>query len=153
MTASRHHLTPAEALDLRQCACLNLRQATRAVTQLYDDFLRPTGLRITQFSLLAVIKITGGASIGDLADAAVMDRTTLTRNLKLLETMKLIRSAEGDDARVRLVTLTKAGEARLAAAQPYWEKAQRHMTERLGRPELGRLLAGLSGAVAAGQSR
>jgi DNA-binding MarR family transcriptional regulator len=144
---------PAEADELHRCACLNLRQATRAVTQLYDEFLRPSGLRATQFSLLSVIRLTGGASIGALADTAVMDRTTLTRNLKLLEDMKLIRSVEGEDARVRLVTLTPAGEARLEAARPHWEEAQAHMTKSLGRAELDRLLRGLSSAVAAGQAR
>lgn len=143
----------AEAEELRRCACLNLRQATRAVTQLYDDILRPSGLRATQFSLLSVVRLMGGASIGALAETAVMDRTTLTRNLKLLEEMKLIRTAEGKDARVRLVTLTAAGEARLAAARPYWEEAQAHMTRSLGHAELDRLLRGLSGAVQAGQAR
>jgi DNA-binding MarR family transcriptional regulator len=152
MPASPRPLIAAEARELRRCACLNLRQATRAVTQLYDDMLRPVGLRITQFSLLTVIRLTGGASIGTLAEAAVMDRTTLTRNLKLLEDMRLIRSDEGEDARVRLVTLTPAGEAKLAAAQPYWEEAQHHMTKSLGRPGLDRLLEGLSAAVAAGQT-
>jgi DNA-binding MarR family transcriptional regulator len=144
---------PADANELRRCACLNLRQAARAVTQFYDDVLRPSGLRSTQFSLLSVIGLTGGASIGTLADAAVMDRTTLTRNLKLLADMKLIRIEEGDDARVRLVTLTPAGEARLTAAQPYWEQAQEHMTKALGRTELERLRQGLSGAIAAVQAR
>jgi DNA-binding MarR family transcriptional regulator len=139
--------------ELLRCACLNLRQATRAVTQLYDDILRPSGLRATQFSLLSVIRLTGGASIGTLAEAAVMDRTTLTRNLKLLADKKLIRIEEGDDARVHLVTLTPAGEARLDAALPYWEEAQARMTESLGRPELDRLLEGLAAAVAAGQAR
>jgi DNA-binding MarR family transcriptional regulator len=153
MRAPPYPPTPAEANELRRCACLNLRQATRAVTQLYDDMLRPSGLRITQFSLLTVIRLTGGASIGTLADAAVMDRTTLTRNLKLLADVKLIRIEEGDDARVRLVTLTREGEARLAAAQPHWEDAQKRMTKSLGRPELDRLLQGLSAAIAAGQAR
>jgi DNA-binding MarR family transcriptional regulator len=139
--------------EFRRCACLNLRQATRAVTQLYDDVLRPSGLRVTQFSLLSVIRLTGGSSIGTLAEAAVMDRTTLTRNLKLLADRKLIRIEEGEDARVRLVTLTAAGEAKLEAARPYWEKAQEHMTTSLGGPELDRLLEGLAGAVAAGQVR
>lgn len=152
MSASRP-LRPAEARELQRCACLNLRQAARAVTQLYDDMLRPTGLRATQFSLLTVIRLTGGASIGTLADTAVMDRTTLTRNLKLLEEKKLVRSEGSDDARVRLVTLTPAGEAKLAAAQPYWEEAQRRMTKSVGRSELDRLLEGLAAAIAAGQAR
>jgi DNA-binding MarR family transcriptional regulator len=81
-----------------------------------------------------------------------MDRTTLTRNLKLLAAAGLIVIREGDDARVREVTLTAAGSARLAAAQPYWERAQRRMAEALGPARLARLLGDLSAAVAAAQA-
>jgi DNA-binding MarR family transcriptional regulator len=119
---------------------------------LYDDMLRPSGLRATQFSLLAVIRLTGSGTITALADAAVMDRTTLTRNLKPLAEAGLVAVRAGDDARVREVTLTAAGRARLAAAQPCWEKAQRRMTDALGQPRMDRLLADLASAVAAGQA-
>jgi DNA-binding MarR family transcriptional regulator len=153
MLDTPHRSEPAERSDVRNCACFNLRRATRAVTQLYDEFLRPSGLRGTQFSLLTVIRLTGTASITDLAHAAVMDRTTLTRNLRPLVEEGLIRIREGDDARVRKVTLTAAGRARLAAAQPYWEEAQTHITKTLGRARLDRLLTDLSGAVVAGQAR
>ena len=84
--------------SVTDCTCFNLRKAARAVTQYYDDALRPSGLRVTQFSLLSVIKQFGTVNIGTLADEAVMDRTTLTRNLKLLE-------QEG------LVTITASGAA------------------------------------------
>ena len=107
---------------MRDCTCFNLRKATRAVTQFYDDALRPTGLRVTQFSLLGVIDAFGTASITELAPEAVMDRTTLTRNLAVLEDEGLIRVEQGDDARVRQVSLTPAAhpalpveESRLAA--------------------------------------
>jgi DNA-binding MarR family transcriptional regulator len=138
--------------DLSQCACFNVRKAARAATQLYDDLLRPSGLRVTQFSLLTVVRLLGSATIGGLAEAAVMDRTTLTRNLKILAAAGLIVIREGDDARVREVTLTAAGRARLAAAQPYWERAQRRMAEALGPARLARLLGDLSAAVAAAQA-
>jgi DNA-binding MarR family transcriptional regulator len=151
MPSAPHRSSGAETPDLRDCACFSIRRAARAVTQLYDDMLRPSGLRATQFSLLAVIRLTGTGTITALADAAVMDRTTLTRNLKPLAEAGLVAVREGDDARVREVTLTAAG-ARLAAAQPYWEKAQRRMTDALGQPWMDRLLADLSSAVAAGKA-
>jgi DNA-binding MarR family transcriptional regulator len=131
------------------CACFNLRKASRAVTQLYDEILRPTGLRATQLSLLTVIRLHGTVSITRLAEAAVMDRTTVARNLDLLEREGLVRIQPGEDARVREVTLTPAAHARLDAALPYWEKAQAEITRRMGSEGMDRLLLGLSAAVAA----
>ena len=152
MPTSSRRSSQTETPDLRECACFSVRRAARAVTQLYDDMLRPSGLRATQFSLLAVIRLMGTGTITALADAAVMDRTTLTRNLKPLAEAGLVAVREGDDARVREVTLTAAGRARLAAAQPCWEQAQRRMTDALGGPRMDRLRADLSRAVAAGRA-
>lgn len=140
---------PAALSEVRHCTCFNLRKAARAVTQLYDDLLRPTGLRITQFSLLTVIHFAGKATISDLADMAVMDRTTLKRNLELLEWEGLVRIRPGADARVREVMLTRAAETKLAAALPYWTEAQARMTAELGKGRGERLLADLSAVVAA----
>lgn len=139
------------ASDVRYCACFNLRKAARAVTQLYDDTLRPTGLRITQFSLLAVLQIAGTLTISDLAELAVLDRTTLKRNLELLENEGLVRIRTGADARVREVTLTGAAREKLAQAMPYWAQAQALMAQRLGQGRSERLLADLSAAVSAAQ--
>src|SRR3954469_8883577 len=94
-----------EAAVLR-CTCFNLRKAARAVTQMYDEFLRPSGLRSTQFSLLMLIRGEGPIRITDLAERAVMDRTTLKRNVELLEREGLARVEAGEDARVREVRLT-----------------------------------------------
>jgi DNA-binding MarR family transcriptional regulator len=152
MRDTPHPSERAEVAEVQDCACFNLRKASRAVTQLYDDILRPSGLRITQFSLLTVIRLTGTPSVTALAQAAVVDRTTLTRNLGVLAKEGLIQIREGEDARVREVALTAAGRARLAAAQPYWREAQSRMTDALGRVRLKHLLADLSGAVAAGQA-
>jgi DNA-binding MarR family transcriptional regulator len=152
MSSPSRRSSRSETPDLRACACFGVRRAARAVTQLYDDMLRPSGLRATQFSLLAVIRLTGTSTITALAEAAVMDRTTVTRNLKPLAEDGLVAVREGGDARVREVTLTAAGRARLTAALPYWERAQRRMTDALGQPRMDRLLADLSSAVAAGQA-
>jgi DNA-binding MarR family transcriptional regulator len=134
---------------LTDCTCFNLRKAARAVTQFYDEALRPSGLRITQFSLLTVIGRRGTPSITELADAAVMDRTTLTRNLGVLEREGLIRLTAGQDARVREVTLTPAAKEKLALARSGWAKAQAHMSDTLGPARVKRLLADLSAAVGA----
>lgn len=153
-TATRNATTlPELATEAATCTCFNLRKATRAITQLYDDILRPSGLRATQFSLLTVIRIMGKASITRVAEEAVMDRTTLARNLDLLEKQGLIRIQAGEDARVREVLLTSIGRDSLAAAFPYWKKAQALVAENLGTGRLNRLLADLSAAVAAAQEQ
>jgi DNA-binding MarR family transcriptional regulator len=130
-----------------RCTCFNLRKAARAVTQLYDEFLRQSGLRVTQFSLLMLIRGMGPIRITDLADKAVMDRTTLKRNVELLEREGLVRITPGRDARVREVSLTSAAEERLMEALPLWRRAQAHVTDRLGQGRADRLLSDLSAAI------
>ncbi len=141
-----------DAAALRDCACFNLRKAARAVTQLYDEFLRPANLRTTQFSLLTVLEQAGMVSISQLAELAVMDRTTLTRNLELLDREGLVRVRPGSDARVREVSLTPAGRTRLLAALPLWERAQSHVTSRLGPARTQRFVADLAAAVSAARA-
>jgi DNA-binding MarR family transcriptional regulator len=131
--------------------CLNLRMAARAVTQAYDDVLRPTGLRVTQLSLLQMLQIAGTVSVSRLAELAVTDRTTLARNLDLLKRERLVRIQPGADARVREVSLTDAALKKLEKALPYWKKAQAEVTKRLGEVRSDRLLSDLSAAVSAAQ--
>jgi DNA-binding MarR family transcriptional regulator len=152
MTPRDPFTAPTVTASVTDCACFNLRKAARAVTQYYDDALRPSGLRITQFSLLAAIKLFGTVNIGDLAEEAVMDRTTLTRNLKLLEQEGLITVTPGDDARVREVTLTPAAHDQLAEAHRHWRKAQAHMADAMGNDGVRRLLRDLAGAVDAART-
>jgi len=148
MTPSALPQRDAKTAAVLRCTCLNLRKAARAVTQFYDDVLRPTGLRMTQFSLLMLIRGAGRVRISDLAEAAVIDRTTLKRNLALLERDGLVRIEPGDDARVREVVLTRTAETQLAAAFPYWERAQAQVTRRLGQGRANRLLGDLTAAIA-----
>ena len=144
-------LAPSRLAPLRSCTCFNLRKASRAITQLYDEFLRPVNLRATQFSLLGLLAQTGALRITTLAEAAVMDRTTLKQNLDLLERDGLVRIQPGADARVREVSLTPAARGRLLAALPLWEQAQAHLIGRLGPTRSQRLLADLSAAISAAQ--
>jgi DNA-binding MarR family transcriptional regulator len=141
--------TRPKTAALQDCTCFTLRKAARAVTHLYDEFLRPANLRATQFSLLGVLAQAGTVSITELAEMVVMDRTTLKRNLELLERDGLVRIRPGSDARVREVSLTQPARDRLRAALPYWEQAQAHVTSRLGAARTNRLLSDLSAAVAA----
>jgi DNA-binding MarR family transcriptional regulator len=129
------------------CACANLRKASRAVTQLYDESLQPTGLRATQYTLLVALTLGGSISISDLAQQLVMDRTTLTRNLSLLERQGLAAIAKGDDQRTRMVTLTNQGREALTKALPLWEQAQTRIVSGLGRERLNMLLSDLSDVV------
>lgn len=132
-----------------RCACFSLRKASRAVTQLYDDALRPVGLRATQFSLLALLRLAGTVPMTRLAEEAVMDRTTLARNLEVLQRDGLVRVQPGADARVREVEITGAGVARLEEAFPRWQRAQRSIAGSLGARRMERMLADLSAAVMA----
>jgi DNA-binding MarR family transcriptional regulator len=130
------------------CACFNLRKAARAVTQLYEEMLRPSGLRGTQFALLVATKNLEPVTVKRLAKAMVMDRTTLTRDLKPLEKQGLLTVEVGEDRRERKVTLTLQGQQVLARALPLWEKAQARIEKGLGQERLQRLLTDLSAAVA-----
>ena len=132
----------------RYCACLNLRKAARAVTSFYDETLRPTRLRATQFALLSITRVLGSVTVSQLADAAVMDRTTLSRNLKPLEKRGLVRVRAGTDRRVREVTITPRGQELWTAAIPLWSAAQRRITEGLGETRLRRLVTELDATVA-----
>lgn len=114
--------TPPGAQD---CNCFALRSAARHISQFYDQFLAPTGLRTSQFSILAKLKRLGPMTINALADEMIMDRTTLGRNALPLERDGLISIApSAADRRAKELRLTKAGEKRLAQALAGWSQAQ-----------------------------
>jgi DNA-binding MarR family transcriptional regulator len=113
-------------LAARQCNCLAIRQASRHVTQFYDQLLAPSGLRTTQFAILSRLQRGGPMTINELAAALVMDRTTLGRNILPLEREGLIEIGAGaSDRRRREVRLSAAGAARLGAARRGWAQAQK----------------------------
>jgi DNA-binding MarR family transcriptional regulator len=126
MSRNENVITSAATLpQVEGCNCFAIRSAARQVTQLYDQFLAPAGLRVTQFSILAKLKRAGALTINRLADEMVMDRTTLGRAIKPLQRDGLIRIGPAPfDRRARQVHLTKPGEKRLQAAGPAWSKAQ-----------------------------
>lgn len=119
---------PIESTD---CVSYRLRRAARKVAKLYDDALRPSGLRNTQFTLLGALGVLGEVSIGDLSQDLAIDGTTLTRNLEILVHRGLVKNIKTDDGRVRNVRLTKAGEKAFAQALPLWRKAQHQVLDAL----------------------
>jgi len=127
--------------------CFNLRKATRSVTHIYDAALRPAGLRATQFTVLNVVHGLAPAGVTRIAELAVIDRTTLTRSLALLERAGLLRVVASNDARERRYALTARGTRTLARAAPLWDAAQARVVELLGPALFRRLIDDLGEVV------
>ncbi len=123
------------------CACANLRRAARAVTQLYDRELRPSGLRVTQFTLLMALARAREISQGQLAALLDMDSTTLTRTLAPLRRKGWLRAEPGADRRRLRLALTPAGARAYRRALPYWRAAQQRLRRALGESAWKRLQA------------
>jgi len=137
--------------QLAECSCLALRQAARHVSQFYDHCLAPTGLRMTQYSILARLKRHGPMTINTLAAQLVMDRTTLGRNILPLERDGLIAIVKGaSDRRQKALHLTDAGVSRLRSAVPRWTDAQARFESAFGGSAASELRA-LLGAVVASE--
>jgi DNA-binding MarR family transcriptional regulator len=114
------------------CFCLASRQAARRITRLYDSRMQPSGIRVTQFTILSQLMLRGEMPIGKLAAILGMERTTLTRNLTLLEQQKWISSKAGDDPRSRMIAITAQGRGMVRRGFPYWSKAQVQVGKMLG---------------------
>ena len=117
---------------LSPCVCNTLRMVSRVVTQLYDDCLRPSGLRVTQFSILAAVARLGEASLKQLEDELAIDQTTLTRSLTLLERDGVLERASHPDGRIKAMRLTSKGRRSLEVARPLWAKAQSKVLREFG---------------------
>jgi len=120
--------------ETSQCLCLASRKAARAITRAFEKELRPHGIRATQFSALAILEIRGPQPIGALAGVLGTERTTLTRNLAVLEARGLVRIEPGADARVRRAAITAQGRAALRRALPAWHRVQSALTQSIGAP-------------------
>jgi DNA-binding MarR family transcriptional regulator len=136
-------------METKECNCFAVRSAARHVTQFYDQFLAPVGLRTTQFSILARLKRIGPLTINALANEMVTDRTTLGRNILPLEREGLIRiETSTSDRRARELHLTKAGEKRLQAGIRSWGKAQVRFETKFGSKRAAELRDMLRAVVA-----
>lgn len=126
-------MTQKKRTDVHRCACTNLRQAARVVTQAFDHALAASGLRITQMSVLTALSYFGPKTINELADAMVLDRTTLGRNLRPLQRDGYVAIEAGkDDRRTRKLVLTKKGAATAAKALDNWADAQTGFENAIG---------------------
>jgi DNA-binding MarR family transcriptional regulator len=119
-----------------ECAYNNLKVMTRVVSAIYDEELRPVGLRASQLALLWAIRAMEPVEFGRLGATTFTDQTTLSRTVALLKRAGLVSIRVGDDRRVRVISLTTKGLARFAVAMPLWERAQARADELLSLDEL-----------------
>lgn len=126
------------------CNCLNMRRASQAITEVYDDFLEPSNLKIGQFSLLKHVYDFGPISVSDLALKIRLDRTTLVRNLKPLEEMGFVADIAPEGTRNRQLKLTDRGIKAYKSAEQLWIQAQSYIEEYLGKDNLDIFTALLS---------
>ena len=132
-------------LEIDQCNCFTVRKAARRVSRLYDYLLQPTGLRITQFLILAVLAKVPGASVNELAERLDLERTAMGKTLGPLERDGLIRIEPSPvDGRSRFVKLTSKGNRVFQDAVPLWTQAQQHLAELNGTRWIGALRSSLS---------
>ncbi len=121
------------------CTCGRLRRTARSITQCYDAALKPTGLTISQYQVLAHTAYANGLSITELAAVIAVDRTTLTRTLRPLENAGLIAVVNGADRRSRSVELTPAGRRKYREGLVCWRSVQAALEQRLGAARTGAL--------------
>lgn len=126
------------------CTCGKLREAARAVTLLYDNAFKSSGLLSTQLGVLHTIYNSASITISELAGELGVDRTTLTRNLSVLERQGLITTSSGKDHRTRIVTITPKGRSYIAKAIPLWNEVQRKIKEQMGEKTWRELMQNLS---------
>jgi DNA-binding MarR family transcriptional regulator len=124
MPAQKASNTPIDSPPDLLCACATARRAARALTQLYDSQLRSCGVEVPQMGLLGILYSRPGSSQAALGRMLGMDKTTLSRNFKLLKRKGWVEPATTQDERERGFRLTPAGRQRLQEAKPLWKKAQ-----------------------------
>lgn len=141
---TKRYVQEKSAEFVAECPWFSLRKANRVITQLSNDLLQASGLRITQLAVLVTITVSVAPKVTALAEELAMDQSTLSRNLKPLERDGLIMIIPGTDRRTRVVTLTPLGELRLSQALPLWEQAKAAISELFGEREVGILLGMVS---------
>ena len=136
------------------CLCIDLRTAAQKLTQVYDEAMAPSGISVTQFSLLHLIQTMDNPTLSALADASELERSTLGRNIKVLERMELVITRVGTDARSKTICLSRKGTNAFKRAAPLWYSVQSELNERLGlsgRARLADMLGSLTEPLAANQ--
>lgn len=134
---------PGMTDDFSQCLVLNTRMAARAVTRRADRKLRPFGVTAAQFTVLTSLRAHPRRSVTETAGAIAMDRTTLSRNIDLLERKGLVTAERAEHSNGRLCTLTQQGEQLVERMLPEWRKGQAELRESLTHPDFASVLAAL----------
>jgi len=115
-----------------KCLCIDLRSAANKLTQAYDEAMAPSGISVTQFSQLHLIQSLGNPTLTELAEASELERSTLGRNIKVLERMGLVTTRVGEDARSKTIELSRKGISAFRRAVPLWSAVQSELIERIG---------------------
>src|SRR5262245_5287424 len=131
------------------CYCGRVLLAARAITRLYDEELRGAKIEVTQFLILWLIANFGPMTQKQLAERMAAEKTTVSRNLRLLHRRRWLVRQTGQDRRSRLVSLTASGRRQLQRAQPFWERAQQRLRAEMPQPQLQALCEVLPVAVEA----
>lgn len=132
------------------CLCIDLRTAAQKLTQIYDETMASSGISVTQFSQLYLIQSLNGPTLKALSAASELERSTLGRNIRVLENLGLVTTRVGEDARTRTIHLSKKGANTFKRAIPLWHSVQSQLLNRLGgRTQLDELLETLTAPVAA----
>jgi DNA-binding MarR family transcriptional regulator len=142
----------APALTDLACACATARQVARVLTRLYDSCLEGTGLEAPQFALLMTLDKHGAVSQAAIGRRYALDKTTASRNLKVLERKGWIASSTANDGRERRFTITAEGHKRLALAKPEWKRAQDHLRSRMPEKEWNAMFATFRAVAHAAQT-
>lgn len=137
-----------DAASVKNCTLNQLRRATRALAKRFDAALAVVELKSTQFSLLATLSKCKNVTLTELADILVMDRTTLSRNLKPLTARGFIEVNTATDRRIRTLHLTPKGCDKLKSAMPLWEGVQLKLVEDITSKRWNHLISDLSHLVA-----
>jgi DNA-binding MarR family transcriptional regulator len=114
------------------CYCIDLRKAARRVSLIYDEALSPAGINLAQFGLLRSIEHRAPVSLTELGRLTELDRSTVGRNVRVLERMALVEYVPAEDQRESTVILTRFGRRTLDAGAPLWAKAQKKIEAALG---------------------
>ena len=128
------HTTPRDQINAN-CCCFNMRKINRAVTQFFDEYLEQSGIRITQYTLLVEIAASPAKTLSEIAASLIMDRTTLTRNLKPLLKADYIANTKTVDKRSKSYILTDKGRHIVDQATPLWQEAQDKIIHSFGSHE------------------
>ena len=116
----------------KTCIAVRLRLLNRVITNLYDDALRPLGLKVSQLNILIVTARLGLARPAQVCEILQLDVSTLSRNVKPLEVHGWLEVVPEEDARSQPFRLTAQGKRLIEKAIPAWEKAQQQASELLG---------------------